>query len=143
MKRKMEEKFYPIRINPNLCVRCQKCSYSCNPKAIFWSDSLRYVNYEKCKGCLKCVEVCEHGAIEVISLIDSKLMSFKINKELCNLCQSCLKKDFCFENLFKLNINNEGKKEIKFQHDKMEKCSKCFKCFLGCPNNAILPDFKK
>ena len=131
----MEEKLFPISINRNLCVRCQKCSYSCSPKAIFWSDSMRYVNYNKCKGCLKCVEVCEHGAIEVISLEEGILISFEIDEDSCLLCKKCLEDGFCFENLFSLGVNPDGKEEIKFNSEDMSSCYQCFKCFKECPNS--------
>ena len=50
---------------------------------------MRYVDYDKCRGCLKCVIVCEHGAIEVISIEEGKLADivvlsqdpYKINPE--------------------------------------------------------------
>ena len=137
----MEEKLFPISVNRNLCVRCQKCSYSCSPKAIFWRDSLRFVNYEKCQGCLKCVDVCEHGAIEVISLAEGKLVSFDIDKESCLLCKKCLEDGFCFENLFTLEIRPDGKEIIMFKPEGMKNCSQCLKCFKNCPNNAIIPKF--
>ena len=137
----MEEKLFPISVNRNLCVRCQKCAYSCSPKAIFWRDSLRFVNYEKCQGCLKCVDVCEHGAIEVISLTEGKLVSFDIDEESCLLCKKCLNDGFCIENLFTLEITHEGKEEIKFKLEGMKNCFQCLKCFLNCPNNAIIPKF--
>ncbi|MFX0081177.1 MAG: 4Fe-4S dicluster domain-containing protein [Candidatus Hodarchaeota archaeon] len=53
----MMEKLFPININPQFCILCQKYSHSCPSKAIFFRNSLRYVDYNKCKGCLKCVSV--------------------------------------------------------------------------------------
>ena len=137
----MEEKLFPISVNRNLCVRCEKCTYSCSPKAIFWRNSLRCVNYEKCRGCLRCVEVCEHGAIEVISLKEGSLVSFDIDEERCLLCKKCLEKGFCFENLFIIKSYPNGKEKIKFKQEGMKNCSQCLKCFLNCPNNAIIPKF--
>ena len=87
----IEEKFFPISINTELCVRCQRCMYSCSPKAIFFKNSMRYVDYDKCKGCLKCVDVCEHGAIEVISIKEGKLKGFYIDPDKCSICKHCLK----------------------------------------------------
>jgi len=134
------EKLFPININPHLCVRCQKCSYSCHPKAIFFRDSLRFVDYNKCEGCLKCVEVCEHNAIEVISIDDGKLTEFKIDSNKCTVCKKCLESGFCFQNLFESKINPEtGKTIIIFKKERMDSCESCLKCFSNCPNNAILP----
>ena len=88
------EKLFPISINPHLCVRCQKCAYSCPSKAIFFRDSLRFVDFNKCRGCLKCVDVCEYNAIEVISLEEGELTDFRIDLEVCNLCKDCLESKY-------------------------------------------------
>ena len=134
------EKLFPISINPNLCVRCQRCMYSCSPKAIFFKDSLRYVNYDKCEGCLKCVEVCEHGALEVISIEEGTLKGFNINQKKCKRCDLCLKEDFCFQGLFYLEEDKvDGKEKIKFRSENLSKCFQCLKCFKECPGNAITP----
>ena len=137
------EKLFPISVNPQLCVRCQRCSYSCHPKAIFFRDSLRYVDYNKCEGCLKCVEVCEHNCIEVISIDEGKLSEFKIDRDKCTVCKKCLEPGFCFKNLFESEIDPEtGKSMIKFKKESMELCESCLKCFSNCPNNAIIPVIK-
>lgn len=133
------EKLFPISINTHLCTRCQKCSFSCPKKAIFFRNSMRYVNYDMCKGCLKCVDVCEHGAIEVISLEEGHLKGFLIDSEKCTLCKVCLNDDFCFQNLFKIQINESGAEEIKHLKNNLSLCNKCLKCFKSCPNNAIVP----
>ena len=134
------EKLFPISINTSFCVRCQRCMYSCHPKAIFFKNSMRYVDYDKCKGCLKCVDVCEHGAIEVISLKEGKLKEFIIDSERCSLCKVCLNNDFCFQNLFKLVKYDNGEERIEFQKKNLSDCLKCLKCFKNCPNNAIIPE---
>ena len=134
-----DEKLFPISINPHLCVRCERCMYSCHPKAIFFLNSMRYVDYDKCQGCLKCVEVCEHGAIEVISLEEGKIFGFSIDSEKCNLCKTCLNDDFCNKNLFEIHIDERGNQYIKFQDVNLQKCNRCLKCFKNCPNNAIMP----
>jgi NAD-dependent dihydropyrimidine dehydrogenase PreA subunit len=117
--------------------------YSCPEKTIFFKNTMRYVDYDRCKGCLKCVDVCEHGAIEVISLEDGQLKGFKIDPEKCTLCKICLKDDFCFKNLFKIQGNECGEEQIKFQKKDLNECLKCLKCFKSCPNNAIIPEIKK
>jgi len=133
------EKLFPISINPNLCIRCQRCMYSCSPKAIFFRDSLRYVDYNKCKGCLKCVEVCEHGAIEVISIEGGQLKGFTIDPDKCTLCKACINDNFCFKELFKLKKNGELKNIVEYQGKDSSECLNCLRCFKNCPNNAIIP----
>ena len=135
-----EEKFFPITINSNLCIRCQKCTYSCPQKAIFFMNSMRYVNFDKCGGCLKCVDVCEHGAIEVISIEKGQLNGFFIDKEKCNLCKICLKNEFCFQNLFRLQRDKNGEEKINFQKKEFTECYKCLICLKNCPNKAIYPE---
>ncbi|MFX1569161.1 MAG: 4Fe-4S binding protein [Promethearchaeota archaeon] len=137
------EKLFPISINPNLCVLCQRCAFSCSNKAIFFKESMRYVDYDKCQGCLKCVDVCEHGAIEVISIKEGKLKGFIINQDKCTLCKICINDEFCFQDLFKLRKDKLTKKEwIEFQIEKLSNCFKCLKCFKNCPNNAIIPNIE-
>ncbi len=135
------EKLFPIYVNPNFCVLCQRCSYSCPNKAIFFKKSLRYVDYDKCQGCLKCVDVCEHGAIEVISITEGNLKGFCIEKEKCDLCKLCLEEDFCFQELFKLKTDELSREEfIIFNKENILECLKCLKCFKNCPKNAIIPE---
>jgi len=62
------EKLFPISINPQFCVWCEKCSYSCSTKALFFRDTFRYVDYNKCKGCLKCVSVYTLNAFKLDEL---------------------------------------------------------------------------
>ncbi|MFX1589336.1 MAG: 4Fe-4S binding protein [Promethearchaeota archaeon] len=138
-----DEKLFPISINPDLCVRCERCMYSCPQKAIFFRNTMRYVDYDKCEGCLKCVEVCEHGAIEVVSLEYGKLKGFYIDREKCTLCKICLKEDFCFKNLFKLQKDGEGREQIEFHKSNLSECIRCLKCFKSCPNNAIIPEIER
>ncbi|NVM37591.1 MAG: 4Fe-4S binding protein [Candidatus Lokiarchaeota archaeon] len=42
------EKLFPISINPNLCLLCQQCMFSCPNKAFFFKNSLQNLNYETC-----------------------------------------------------------------------------------------------
>jgi len=133
------EKLFPISINTQFCIRCEKCSYSCPQKAIFFRNSLRYVDYNKCRGCLKCVDVCEHNAIEVISIEEGELIDFKIDSERCNVCGKCLENGFCFQNLFSITHNSKINKEvIEFNKENMSLCHNCLKCFSKCPHNAII-----
>ena len=121
----IDEKLFPISINTNLCVRCERCMYSCPQKAIFFKNSMRYVDYDRCQGCLKCVSVCEHGAIEVTSIEEGKLSGFYINSERCNLCKFCLKDEFCFQKLFVLKKNGNGKEFITLRQEKRKKGASC------------------
>ena len=99
------------------------------------------MDYNKCQGCLKCVEVCEHGAIEVIAIEEGKLTGFHIKPEKCTLCKLCLKEDFCFQNLFELSKETDtAPQSIQFRKEKISDCFGCLRCFKICPNNAIIPD---
>lgn len=138
-----DEKLFPISTNLNLCVRCERCELRCPSKAIFFKDSIRYVDYNKCKGCLKCVDICEHGAIEVISIKEGNLIGFIIDSDKCALCKLCIEDNFCFQNLFSLKRDvKTGEESIVFNKKDILKCFNCLKCFRNCPNNAIIPQIE-
>ena len=134
-----EEKFFPISVNEDLCLTCTKCISRCPSKAIFFKGTGRFVHYNRCKGCLRCVYVCKYGAIEVISLKEGNLIGFEILNEKCNLCGKCIEPDFCFQNLFEKVPDEENKLIIQFKTGNFSLCNGCLKCFKDCPNNAILP----
>lgn len=45
------------------CIGCGKCQKTCPHDAITIENNLAYIDFEKCKLCRKCVEVCPTGAI--------------------------------------------------------------------------------
>ncbi|MGV9171294.1 MAG: 4Fe-4S binding protein [Promethearchaeia archaeon] len=138
-----EEKLFPIRVNPEFCIRCQRCQYSCPPKAIFFRDSQRFVDYNKCRGCLKCVEVCEHGAIEVETFFGQYLVDLSIDQEKCQVCKKCVTDNFCYGDhgqLFKIKKNPQGEEYIFLNFD-LNLCQHCLKCVDQCPNDALIPEF--
>lgn len=54
-------------IHDDLCHRCWWiCSTLCPDGAIAVEDGVPRIDYEHCKGCLVCVAVCPHHAIEAI-----------------------------------------------------------------------------
>ena len=142
---RIKEKFIPVQINQELCVRCERCVRACKAKAIYFENSVRLVNYDKCKACLSCVQVCPRNAVEVTSIeLDEQVVSIKIDHEKCTMCEECLDKDgsFCPKNLFykdtikKLNKEEEG---IRFKFQEIGKCQGCLKCEMLCPERAIKP----
>ena len=58
-----------IRIDPEICRGCSKCSRSCHVGAI--SGQIRspfHIDPDKCARCYTCIEVCPFGAIEEVEL---------------------------------------------------------------------------
>ncbi len=47
------------------CIACKKCENECPFDAIHVIENLAVINYEKCKNCTKCVQVCPRKIIEV------------------------------------------------------------------------------
>lgn len=47
------------------CIACKKCEKECPSDAIHVIDGLAVVDYEKCTGCLTCVEVCPQKCIDI------------------------------------------------------------------------------
>jgi len=142
---KIKEKFIPVQIDQELCLRCERCLKACKNKAIYFENSLRFVDYAKCKACLNCVLVCPRNAIQVRSIqIPNQILNMKIDHEKCNLCLKCVDESgkFCPNNLFyldkvkKASIETEG---IRFKFKEIGKCQGCLKCELSCPQHAIKP----
>lgn len=140
---KIKEKFVPVQIDQNQCMRCERCLRACKAEAIYFENGIRLVDYKKCRACLNCVQVCPKNAIEVTSIqIPKQVVSIKIDHEKCNLCMKCINNSekFCPKNLFYIDeINKEDKKTegVKFKFKEIAKCQGCLKCELTCPENAI------
>lgn len=65
------------KINPELCVWCDKCSQVCPYDALSktkYSDKqIAAVNESICKGCGMCLPVCESNAIQLIGYTDKEI----------------------------------------------------------------------
>jgi len=142
---KIKEKFNPVQINQELCLRCERCLRACNTKAIYFEHGVRRIDYTKCKACLNCVQVCPRNAVEITSITDpAQIVSIKINHEKCTMCKKCLDENgnFCPKNLFyrdivkKVGSEEEG---IRYRFREIAKCQGCLKCELSCPVGAIKP----
>lgn len=140
--KKSKERFVPVQIDQELCLKCERCLRACANKAIYFEHSIRQVDYAKCKGCLNCISVCPRNAIIVTSVVPKQVLSVKIDHEKCNMCLKCvdINKKFCPNNLFYINKIKKGDKEIegiKFRFKDIGKCKGCLKCELACPEKAI------
>lgn len=143
---KFKESFIPVQINQELCLRCERCLRACKAKAIYFEHSIRLVDYDKCKACLNCVQVCPRNAIQITSIeSDDQIVSIKVDHEKCSMCELCLNDsgNFCPKNLFyKDNVKNKENQEtegIRFKFKEIAKCQGCLKCVALCPENAIKP----
>ncbi len=141
----IKEKFIPIQIEQNICIKCERCVRACKNKAINFKNGVRYINYIKCKGCFNCIQVCPRNAITVISSEDfSQNISINIDPEKCNLCEICIDKgqNFCPQKLFyKYNLKN-SKEMIKIKKTESITCKGCLNCVRLCPEDAISYIFK-
>jgi len=141
---RVKEKFIPIQINQEQCLRCERCLRACQSKAIYFENSIRRVNYAKCKACLNCVQVCPRNAIEVTSVMPNQVLTVKIDHDKCMMCLKCVEESskFCPKNLFyvdNLKKNGEEIEGIRFKFKEVLNCQGCLKCQLSCPENAIKP----
>lgn len=55
-----------LRVTPELCEGCRDrdCVRACKQQAIRAGRGFVYVDWERCDGCLACVEMCETGALQ-------------------------------------------------------------------------------
>ncbi|TFF94637.1 MAG: 4Fe-4S dicluster domain-containing protein [Promethearchaeota archaeon] len=141
---KVKEKFIPVQIDQELCMKCERCVRACKNDAIYFEHSIRKVDYEKCVGCLACQLVCPRNAIQVTSVEPKEIISIKIDHELCTMCGACLVNEgrFCPNNLFyidKVKKKNGEVEGIRFKFREIAKCQGCLKCQKSCPEGAIQP----
>lgn len=55
------------------CIACGKCEKVCEFDAITIENNLAYIDYNKCRLCRKCVEVCPTGAIHELNFPAKKV----------------------------------------------------------------------
>lgn len=141
---RLKEKFLPIQINQEQCLHCERCVRACNAKAIYFENSIRRVDYAKCRACLNCVQVCPRNAIEATSVLPNQVLTVKIDHDKCNMCLQCVDEEgkFCPKNLFYVEkIKKDGQEidGIRFNFKEVINCQGCLKCKLSCPEGAIKP----
>lgn len=52
----------------NGCIGCKLCEKNCHTGAITVTDNLASIDYSKCDGCGKCIEVCRSGCLVALNL---------------------------------------------------------------------------
>jgi membrane protease YdiL (CAAX protease family)/NAD-dependent dihydropyrimidine dehydrogenase PreA subunit len=52
-----------LRLDPNRCDRCGRCTRVCETGALKVGSSYIYVDWRACDECYRCVEACDRGAI--------------------------------------------------------------------------------
>ncbi len=109
------------------CIACGICEKNCPFEAIKVNPAtnLPEIDYEKCRGCMVCVEKCPQHILK--SYINNRLKPV-IDQDTCIKCGKCKK------NCPKEAIEGEVKQEHKIDYDK---CIGCSICAEKCPKQAI------
>lgn len=121
------------------CLGCGTCKDVCQFDAIEMINGVAVINKDKCTACMKCIEVCPKGIIELVPYESEYVVKCKSKdpgKEVrgkcsigCIGCQICVKNcpvdAFTFENFL-----------AKIDY---EKCINCGVCAEKCPTKAIYP----
>ena len=71
--RSISREGYIPSFNKELCINCTKCDFTCPDDCFIWEEQegrrgrtemiLTGINYQYCKGCMRCVNVCPTEAL--------------------------------------------------------------------------------
>ena len=101
-----------------------------NHPTVYLPPVITRVNEQYCRGCGKCVDVCEFLAIQLVEREEGYLVA-EVNPALCKGCGSCVKE--CASQA--IILKKSSSKRFAFIIE--EKCVGCGQCVHVCPNRAI------
>ncbi len=95
-KRYISREGYKPAFNKALCINCAKCDFTCPDDCFVWKEvvgrnnrvsmQLQGIDYDYCKGCMRCVNICPTQALSKVEE-DTKVNSVKKGYEIIgDLC---------------------------------------------------------
>ena len=57
------------------CIGCRLCEKNCHTGAITVTDNLASIDYAKCDGCGKCIEVCKAGCLVALNITKAEVVN--------------------------------------------------------------------
>ena len=57
------------------CIGCRLCEKNCHTGAITVTDNLASIDYAKCDGCGKCIEVCKAGCLVAFNITKAEVVN--------------------------------------------------------------------
>ena len=146
---------FKIKINPESCTKCAKCSFSCKSQCINMKELT--VDTSRCVGCFNCIDSCEHRSIGFSW--DRKVTKEIPNKE--SSPDSLTKRQFLAVTVGGLLANLPRKVQAEVAHEQIpmikehpcappgsvslehfhSACTACHLCVSACPNKVLRPSY--
>ena len=85
-KSEMHESEKPAA-DPETCVGCSVCAENCAHDAIDVRDGRAYIDFDKCRGCGRCIGVCPTGAMKPVAENGCEILSRKVTEYAWAVCK--------------------------------------------------------
>lgn len=134
------------KIDPEICIGCDACLYTCPTRSVLKDDSTgkNKIDSDYCVSCGLCASFCEKGAIISDNALPAEFKRWTkwtmpfIDPERCTGCSLCIEE--CPMNAIALSrAEYRGDIHTHAYLKDATLCIGCEKCSARCPIGAIIP----